>query len=40
MLSAVERIQERYGDFDHYLTGPAGAAAEVPERLRDLLLTD
>ena len=38
MYSAVARIQERYGDFDHYLTGPAGAPADVPDRLRDVLL--
>lgn len=38
MQSALAQVWERYGDFDGYLSGPAGAGADVPERLRDLLL--
>ena len=39
MYTAVAQIKDSYGDFDRYLTGPAGAAADVPDRLRTLLLT-
>jgi protein-tyrosine phosphatase len=39
MYTAVAQIKDRYGDFDRYLTGPAGAGADIPDRLRDLLLT-
>ncbi|HET6964963.1 MAG TPA: tyrosine-protein phosphatase [Acidimicrobiales bacterium] len=38
MQSALSQVAQRYGDFDGYLTGPAQVAAEVPDRLRDLLL--
>ena len=38
MQSVLSRIQARHGDFDRYLTGPAGADPEVPGRLRRLLL--
>ena len=40
MFAAVDQILDKYGDFDSYLTGPAGAAADVPDRLRQLLLED
>ena len=39
MHSAVQQIKDKYGDFDQYLTGPAGAAADVPDRLREVFLT-
>ncbi len=39
MEAALTKTVDRYGDFDRYLTGPAGLPAEVPERLRQLLLT-
>ena len=38
MQSTLTQVAQRYGDFDGYLTGPAGAAADVPDRLRELLL--
>lgn len=38
MQSALTQVTQRYGDFDGYLTGPAGAAEDVPDRLRALLL--
>ena len=40
MFTAVAQIRDKYGDFDHYLTGPAGASAGVPDRLREVLLSD
>jgi protein-tyrosine phosphatase len=39
MESALTQVGARYGDFDRYLTGPAGAARDVPDRLRAVLLT-
>jgi protein-tyrosine phosphatase len=39
MESALTKVAGRYGDFDGYLTGPAAAAADVPDRLRALLLS-
>lgn len=38
MQSALTHVAGRYGDLDGYLTGPGGAPAEVPDRLRQLLL--
>jgi protein-tyrosine phosphatase len=39
MQSAITKVTERYGGMNGYLTGPAGVAGDVPQRLRDLLLT-
>lgn len=39
MQSALAQLRERYGSFDGYLTGPAGAATDVPDRLRERLLS-
>ncbi len=38
MQTALTTVGRRYGDFDGYLTGPAGVAAGVPDRLREILL--
>jgi protein-tyrosine phosphatase len=38
MESALTKVGERYGGFDRYLTGPAGADPAVPDRLRKNLL--
>lgn len=40
MELALAEVGERYGGFDRYLTGPAGAPADLPDRLREALLTD
>ena len=39
MRSALTQVAERYDGFESYLTGPAGAAPDVPDRLRRTLLT-
>jgi protein-tyrosine phosphatase len=39
MKAAMATVADRYGDLDGYLTGPAGAASDVPDRLREILLT-
>lgn len=39
LQSVLDQVGERYGSFDGYLTGPAGAARDIPGRLRDRLLT-
>ncbi|MDA8043762.1 MAG: tyrosine-protein phosphatase [Actinomycetota bacterium] len=38
MQSALAAVAGRYGDFDGYLTGPGGTPADVPGRLREILL--
>jgi protein-tyrosine phosphatase len=40
MESALATIAGRYGGFDEYLSGPAGASPTVGEQLRRVLLTD
>jgi protein-tyrosine phosphatase len=40
MHRALTDVAQRNGGFDGYVTGPAGAPAGVPDRLRQLLLTD
>ena len=40
MQLALAEIGEKYDGFDHYLTGPAKSAPDLPDRLRRVLLTD
>jgi protein-tyrosine phosphatase len=39
MQSAITTLTERHGGIDGYLAGPAGAAVDLPDRLRERLLT-